>query len=68
MSVNLLEGQMSERPFISIIIPTRDRPKLVAQVLKFLQIQTFTNFEVIVSDNGLNDYCEKDVLPYLEKY
>jgi len=65
MSVNIREGRMSERPFISIIIPTRDRPKLVAQVLKFLQIQTFTNFEVIVSDNGLNDYCENEVLPYL---
>lgn len=56
---------MTNTPFISIIIPTRDRPVYVGQVLKFIKEQTFDNYEVIVSDNGVEAFCETQVAPYL---
>lgn len=54
-----------QNPFISIVLPTRDRPELVGPVLKHLKEQTFENFEVIISDNGVQRLCDKEVLPYL---
>lgn len=57
--------KMKNKPFISIVIPTRDRPMLVAEVLKFISNQSFTNYEVIVSDNGINSSCFSEVVPYL---
>jgi hypothetical protein len=44
-------------PFVSVILPTRDRPKLVRQALESLQRQTFTDFEVIVADNAFAEPC-----------
>jgi glycosyltransferase involved in cell wall biosynthesis len=53
-------------PFISIILPTRDRADFVPIVLKFLQNQTFIDFEVIVSDNGVNELCLEKIKVFLE--
>lgn len=53
-------------PFLSIIIPTRDRPILVEDSLYGLSKQTFSDYEVIVSDNYINDSCEKVVAKYSE--
>jgi hypothetical protein len=39
-------------PRFSIVVPTRDRPDLLAFCLESLASQTFDDFEVIVSDNG----------------
>lgn len=55
-------------PFITIVLPTRDRPDLVPIVLRLLQRQTFDNFEVIVSDNGVNALCDKAVEPFLSDH
>jgi len=44
----------SQAPFFSIVIPTRDRPKLLEHALSSLRSQTFTDFEVIVCDNFKN--------------
>jgi glycosyltransferase involved in cell wall biosynthesis len=52
-------------PFISIVLPTRDRADFVPLVLKFLLKQTFSNFEVIISDNGVNDLCFENIKAYL---
>lgn len=52
-------------PFISIVLPTRDRSDFVPLVLKFLHKQTFTNFEVIISDNGVDDLCLEKIKGYL---
>lgn len=57
---------MKTKPFISIVLPTRDRPLLVGEVLKFIMKQTFTDYEVIVSDNGINASCYEQVAPYLQ--
>lgn len=57
---------MNKRPFFSIVLPTRDRPKLVSKVLKALELQTFSDFEVIISDNGGKDFCEHIIAPFLK--
>lgn len=49
----------------SLVLPTRDRPALVVRVLEALKAQTFQNFEVIVSDNGINALCDKAIAPFL---
>lgn len=52
-------------PFITIVLPTRDRSDFVPIVLKFLQNQTFVDFEVIISDNGVSDLCLEKITPFL---
>lgn len=52
-------------PFITIVLPTRDRSDFVPIVLKFLQKQTFVDFEVIISDNGVSDLCLEKIKPFL---
>tara|TARA_R110002167_G_scaffold31464_17_gene103275 strand:+ start:1859 stop:3163 length:1305 start_codon:yes stop_codon:yes gene_type:complete len=56
----------SLRPFISIVIPTRDRPDYVELCLSCLAKQTFTDFEVIVSDNFKNLSCKAALDIYVE--
>ncbi|MBU1309945.1 MAG: glycosyltransferase [Gammaproteobacteria bacterium] len=56
---------MSKAPFISIVLPTRDRPELVKQCLLCIKNQEFADFEVIISDNPLSKSCEAIVAPYL---
>lgn len=41
----------SKTPFLSIVIPTRDRPQLLRHVLWSVRHQSDHDFEVIVSDN-----------------
>lgn len=39
-------------PFFSILIPTRNRPKLVEETIQSVLTQTFADFEVLISNNG----------------
>lgn len=55
---------MKNSPFISIVLPTRDRPQFVALSLSFLAKQTFANFEVILVDNFINQSCFSEFKPY----
>lgn len=50
---------MTSRPFFSIVIPTKDRPECVRYALESLKVQSFTDFEVIVSDNAAEKTCKK---------
>lgn len=45
---------MSERPLLSVVIPTRDAPELLAEALRSLARQEFpaTDAEIIVVDDG----------------
>ncbi|MDR1323999.1 MAG: glycosyltransferase family 2 protein [Candidatus Margulisbacteria bacterium] len=55
---------------ISVIIPTRDRLDCLKQTLASLQKQTFTDFEVIVSDDGSTDRTKslaKQKFPFIFK-
>ncbi len=39
------------RPFFTIIIPTKNRPKYLLETVKSVLLQDYTDFECIVSDN-----------------
>jgi hypothetical protein len=49
-----------QNPFVSVVVPTRNRPRLLRYCLESLKEQSFTHFEVIVSDNHTGTPC-KDV-------
>ncbi len=46
---------MSKTPFFSVVVPTRNRANLLPFAIKSLLNQTFTDFEIIVSDNASSD-------------
>ena len=46
---------MTQIPFFTIVIPTRDRPELFKDALESALAQEFEDFEVIVSDNSTDD-------------
>jgi glycosyltransferase involved in cell wall biosynthesis len=48
----------ANQPYFTIIIPTYNRAQLIGMTLKSVLTQTFTDFEVIVVDDGGNDHTE----------
>ena len=44
-----------KKPFFSVVIPTRDRAKLIPFAMRSVLNQTFSDFEIIVSDNFSSD-------------
>jgi glycosyltransferase involved in cell wall biosynthesis len=45
----------SDRPAVSIILPTYNRAKFLPQAFESIRSQTFTNWELIVVDDGSTD-------------
>lgn len=48
-------------PHVSIVIPTYHRPCYLAQALESLAVQTLTDYEVLVCDNGADAETERVV-------
>jgi len=48
----ILSGDNIGSPFFSIIVPTRNRLQMLAVTLEGIHSQTFTDYEVIVIDDG----------------
>ncbi len=48
-------------PKVSICIPTYNQPQLLRKALSSIAIQTFQNFEIIISDDTPDD-CVKEIL------
>jgi len=46
-------------PFFSIVIPTRNRPETLEYSIKTILNQTYTDFELIISDNSDNDSTQE---------
>jgi glycosyltransferase involved in cell wall biosynthesis len=42
------------QPLISVLIPTHNRPQMLAEALASVRLQTFSDFEIIVVSNGEN--------------
>lgn len=43
------------KPFFSVLIPTRNRANLLRLALKSVLVQTYSNYEVVISDNNSTD-------------
>lgn len=46
---------MKDRPFFSVVMPTRNRSTLLPLAVESVLAQSFTDFELIISDNFSND-------------
>jgi len=48
-------------PHVSVIVPTRNRRRLLRELLDALASQTFTNYEVVVIDDGSTDGSVEEI-------
>ncbi len=55
-------------PFFSIVIPVYNRSEILEQRLTYLMKQEFTDFEVIIVDDGSTDHPEKKLASLIEIY
>ena len=53
-------------PFVSIIIPTYNRAYILDKAIESILSQTYTNFEIIIVDDGSIDSTEKLVASYTD--
>ena len=54
-------------PLISIIIPTYNRAHLIGETLDSILVQSYTNWECIVVDDGSKDGTEAVVMDYVNR-
>ena len=54
-------------PLVSVIIPTFNRATMVGQAVESVLAQTFSDFELIVVDDGSTDETEKVLSGYLDQ-
>ena len=57
---------MNKKPFVTIGVPTYNSERYLRDCLDSILKQTYSNFEIIVSDNGSTDNTEKIVFSYNE--
>jgi glycosyltransferase involved in cell wall biosynthesis len=55
---------MESNPFFSVVIPTKNRAKLIGDAIESVLMQNFDDFELIVSDN----HNGEETIQVLEKY
>lgn len=58
---------MNQMPFFSVIIPVYNKEKFIEKTLESVLNQTFTDFEIIVINDGSNDNSESIILKHLDK-
>ena len=56
----------SNKPLISVVMPTRNRAHYLADAIKSIQAQSFKNWELIIVDDASED-TTKDLLDYYKK-
>jgi len=67
-SIDVMESQSTvteERPFlVSVVMPTYNRRNYIRESLDSVLAQDFSDYEVIVVDDGSTDGTEEEVRPY----
>lgn len=58
---------MLSQPLVSIIIPTYNRAHLIGETLDSVLVQTYTNWECIIVDDGSTDNTDAVVGAYVQK-
>jgi len=58
---------MSETPFFSIVIPTRNRADTLKYTIKTILNQDFQDYEIIICNNNSVDDTEEIVKQFLDK-
>ena len=54
-------------PQISVIMPVYNRRNIIDRALKSIDLQTFTNYELIIVDDGSTDGLEELIFPEIKK-
>ena len=62
-----IETSVMGHPTVSIVIPSYNRAHLIAETLKSVAAQTFTDYEVLVIDDGSKDNTEEVLRPWCEQ-
>jgi len=57
-----------DKPLVSVLIPTYNRPFYFEISLKSVLAQTFKNYEIVIGDDSTNDETESMIQPYLKNY
>ncbi|HDR4949054.1 glycosyltransferase family 2 protein [Bacillus cereus] len=57
-----------QKPLVSILIPTYNRPVYFKQALISAIVQSYSNIEIIICDDSTNDESQKIVLKYINKF
>jgi glycosyltransferase involved in cell wall biosynthesis len=57
---------MKKKPFVSVIIPTYNRVNTLGRAIDSVLKQTFTNFEIIVVDDGSTDQTSELLSRYID--
>lgn len=58
-----MNAKQQDTPLISVIIPVYNRPELLKATIKSVIEQTYSNWEIVVVDDG----SETEILPVIEK-
>jgi glycosyltransferase involved in cell wall biosynthesis len=56
-----------QTPFFSVVIPLFNKEKYIQNAIVSIQNQTYTNFELIIIDDGSTDNSAEKVKPYLSE-
>jgi glycosyltransferase involved in cell wall biosynthesis len=63
----LFENSVMGHATVSIVIPSYNRAHLIAETLASVAAQTFTDYEVLVIDDGSKDNTEEVLRPWCER-
>lgn len=61
-------AQENQKPFFSIIIPTYNSESFIEETLRSVFVQTYNNYEAIISDDGSTDNTVEVVRKFVRGY
>ena len=68
MAINKKNLGDKGNPRVSVIIPTKDRPKMLERCLNSVLLSTYTNLEIIVSDDSKSSESRETVEKFKNKF